>query len=156
MRPDVIVVGGGAIGLGVAWRATQRDLTTVVADPSPGTGADPRPRRGCWPHHRVHYGEVPLLGLEPRVGTPLAPNSPPNSRRPPSAPSATAPRARSRSAFDDDDVRALDALVQFQRQLDPARRAARQPRVPLARAVAVARVAAARSSPATIKSSPGR
>jgi len=117
MRPDVIVVGGGAIGLGVAWRATQRDLTTVVADPSPGTGATHAAAGMLAPITEVHYGEVPLLGLNLE-----------SARRWPdfAAELETAAECtigyRSEGtvavAFDDDDVRALDALVQFQRQLD--------------------------------------
>ncbi|MGH9211081.1 MAG: glycine oxidase ThiO [Acidimicrobiales bacterium] len=36
---DVVVVGGGAIGLASAWRLAQRGLTVEVVDPSPGGGA---------------------------------------------------------------------------------------------------------------------
>lgn len=36
---DVLVVGGGVIGLVTAWRAAQRGLRTAVADPAPGGGA---------------------------------------------------------------------------------------------------------------------
>src|SRR5881392_2321703 len=38
-RYDVLVVGGGVIGLVTAWRAAQHGLRTAVADPSPGGGA---------------------------------------------------------------------------------------------------------------------
>ena len=36
---DVVVVGGGVIGLGCAWRLAQRGLSVTVVDPSPGAGA---------------------------------------------------------------------------------------------------------------------
>lgn len=37
---DVVVVGGGVIGLACAWRATQRGLTVTLLDrSSPGAGA---------------------------------------------------------------------------------------------------------------------
>ena len=36
---DVLVIGGGVIGLAIAWRAAQRGLAVIVADPSPGQGA---------------------------------------------------------------------------------------------------------------------
>ena len=37
---DVAVIGGGAIGLGVAWRAAERGLSVVVLDPgSPGAAS---------------------------------------------------------------------------------------------------------------------
>ncbi|MYV44010.1 FAD-dependent oxidoreductase, partial [Streptomyces sp. SID1328] len=37
--PDVLVVGGGIIGLVTAWRAAGRGLTAAVVDPDPGGGA---------------------------------------------------------------------------------------------------------------------
>jgi glycine oxidase len=39
LRPDVVVVGGGAIGLASAWRLAQRGLAVTVVDPEPGSGA---------------------------------------------------------------------------------------------------------------------
>ncbi|MCA5892587.1 glycine oxidase ThiO [Isoptericola sp. NEAU-Y5] len=36
---DVVVVGGGIVGLSVAWRAARAGLTVTVLDPSPGDGA---------------------------------------------------------------------------------------------------------------------
>jgi glycine oxidase len=39
LRPDVVVVGGGAIGLASAWRLAQRGLAVTVVDPDPGSGA---------------------------------------------------------------------------------------------------------------------
>ncbi|MGW2065015.1 FAD-dependent oxidoreductase, partial [Streptomyces sp. NPDC001937] len=36
---DVLVIGGGIIGLVTAWRAAQRGLRTAVVDPDPGGGA---------------------------------------------------------------------------------------------------------------------
>ena len=36
---DVLVVGGGIIGLVTAWRAAQRGFATAVVDPEPGGGA---------------------------------------------------------------------------------------------------------------------
>jgi glycine oxidase len=38
-RVDVVVVGGGAIGLASAWRLAQRGLAVTVVDPAPGSGA---------------------------------------------------------------------------------------------------------------------
>jgi glycine oxidase len=59
---DVVVVGGGVIGLAVAWRAAQRGLRTLVLD----AGED-----GAWryaagmlaPVTEVEFGEDALLGL---------------------------------------------------------------------------------------------
>jgi glycine oxidase len=39
MTLDVVVVGGGAIGLASAWRLAQRGLAVTVVDPEPGRGA---------------------------------------------------------------------------------------------------------------------
>jgi glycine oxidase len=36
---DVIVVGGGVIGLSVSWEAARRGLSVALVDPSPGRGA---------------------------------------------------------------------------------------------------------------------
>ncbi len=36
---DVLVVGAGVIGLGIAWRCRQRGLSVTVVDPAPGSGA---------------------------------------------------------------------------------------------------------------------
>lgn len=37
--PDVVVIGGGPIGLASAWRAAQAGLGVTVCDPAPGSGA---------------------------------------------------------------------------------------------------------------------
>jgi len=117
VTPDVIIVGGGTIGLGVAWRAAQRGLAIVLADPAPGTGATHAAAGMLAPITEVHYGEVPLLGLNLE-----------SARRWPAfaaeleaaAGGSIGYRAEGTLAvaFDDDDGRALDALVRFQRQLD--------------------------------------
>ena len=39
MRVDVAVIGGGVIGLAIAWRAAQQGLRVTLADPAPGGGA---------------------------------------------------------------------------------------------------------------------
>jgi glycine oxidase len=60
---DVIVVGGGVIGLAIAWRAAQRGLTVTVLDPSPGLGASHHGAGMLAPVTEVHYGEEDLLRL---------------------------------------------------------------------------------------------
>ncbi|MFF0410012.1 glycine oxidase ThiO [Kitasatospora sp. NPDC004745] len=62
-RADVLVVGGGLIGLAVAWRAAQRGLATVVVDPSPGGGAARVAAGMLAPVTELQYGEEPLLRL---------------------------------------------------------------------------------------------
>lgn len=60
---DVLVAGGGVIGLAVAWRAAQRGLSVIVADPAPGTGASHAAAGLLAPVTELHYGETPLLAL---------------------------------------------------------------------------------------------
>ncbi|WP_338676190.1 FAD-dependent oxidoreductase [Streptomyces sp. SCSIO 30461] len=60
---DVLVVGGGIIGLVTAWRAAQRGLRTVLADPDPGGGAAQVAAGMLAAVTELHYGEETLLGL---------------------------------------------------------------------------------------------
>ncbi|WP_079166665.1 glycine oxidase ThiO [Streptomyces oceani] len=62
-HPDVLVLGGGLIGLVTAWRATQRGLRVTVADPSPGGGAARVAAGMLAPVTELHYGEEALLAL---------------------------------------------------------------------------------------------
>lgn len=61
--PDVLVVGGGVIGLVTAWRAAQRGLATTVLDPEPGGGAAQVAAGMLAAVTELHYGEQTLLGL---------------------------------------------------------------------------------------------
>ncbi len=61
--PDVIVVGGGVIGLATAWRLAQRDLTVVVVDPDPGEGASSTAAGMLAPVTELHYEGRELLAL---------------------------------------------------------------------------------------------
>ncbi|MEU8925215.1 glycine oxidase ThiO [Kitasatospora sp. NPDC048545] len=60
---DVLVIGGGIIGLAVAWRAAQRGLRTLVVDPDPGGGAARVAAGMLAPVTELQYGEEPLLRL---------------------------------------------------------------------------------------------
>lgn len=60
---DVLIVGGGIIGLVTAWRAAQRGLATVVVDPEPGGGAAQVAAGMLAAVTELHYGEQTLLGL---------------------------------------------------------------------------------------------
>ncbi|MFE9840019.1 glycine oxidase ThiO [Streptomyces sp. NPDC005551] len=61
--PDVLVVGGGIIGLVTAWRAAQRGLSTAVVDPEPGGGAAQVAAGMLAAVTELHYGEQTLLSL---------------------------------------------------------------------------------------------
>ncbi|MGX1269441.1 glycine oxidase ThiO [Streptomyces phaeoluteigriseus] len=60
---DVLVVGGGIIGLATAWRAAQRGFATAVVDPEPGGGAAQVAAGMLAAVTELHYGEQTLLGL---------------------------------------------------------------------------------------------
>ncbi|MEV3853553.1 glycine oxidase ThiO [Streptomyces sp. NPDC050095] len=62
-RTDVLVVGGGIIGLVTAWRAAQRGLSVAVVDPEPGGGAAQVAAGMLAAVTELHYGEQTLLGL---------------------------------------------------------------------------------------------
>ncbi|WP_330329993.1 glycine oxidase ThiO [Streptomyces sp. NBC_00536] len=60
---DVLVIGGGIIGLVTAWQAARRGLRTVLADPAPGGGAAQVAAGMLAAVTELHYGEETLLGL---------------------------------------------------------------------------------------------
>ncbi|MFI9587260.1 glycine oxidase ThiO [Streptomyces sp. NPDC052236] len=60
---DVLIVGGGIIGLVTAWRTAQRGLSVAVADPAPGGGAAQVAAGMLAAVTELHYGEQTLLRL---------------------------------------------------------------------------------------------
>jgi glycine oxidase len=60
---DVLVIGGGVIGLAIAWRAAQRGLQVVVADPEPGRGASFAAAGMLTPIAEAAYAERHLFEL---------------------------------------------------------------------------------------------
>jgi glycine oxidase len=60
---DVVVVGGGLIGLASAWRIAQRGVSVAVVDPAPVSAASHAAAGMLAPITEVHYGEDQLLRL---------------------------------------------------------------------------------------------
>ncbi|WP_435738825.1 glycine oxidase ThiO [Cellulosimicrobium sp. PMB13] len=60
---DVVVVGGGIVGLAVAWRAACAGLTVTVLDPSPGDGATHAAAGMLAPVTEADFGEDDALTL---------------------------------------------------------------------------------------------
>ncbi len=63
VTPDVVVAGGGAIGLAIAWQSAVRGLSVIVADPHAARGASWAAAGMLAPVTEVHYGEEQLLEL---------------------------------------------------------------------------------------------
>lgn len=61
--PDVLVVGGGIVGLVTAWRAARCGLVTALVDPEPGGGAAQVAAGMLAAVTELHYGEETLLAL---------------------------------------------------------------------------------------------
>jgi glycine oxidase len=60
---DVIIVGGGLIGLATAWRSLTRGLSVTVIDPEPARQASYVAAGMLTPVSELTYGEEPLLRL---------------------------------------------------------------------------------------------
>ena len=60
---DVAVIGGGAIGVAVAWRCAQRGMQVTVIDPDPDRGAWHTAAGMLAPVTELHYTETALLQL---------------------------------------------------------------------------------------------
>jgi glycine oxidase len=115
-KPDVIVVGGGVIGLAIAWRVAQAKLSVALVDDEPGQGASYAAAGMLAPVTEAHYGEEPLLMLNLE-----------SARRYPSfvdeLEAATGMTVGYRAsgtlvvAADDDDTAAIGELFRFEREL---------------------------------------
>ena len=62
-EPDVIIVGGGIIGLSTAWQLRQEGVEVLVLDPAPGTGASHAAAGMLAPIHEAYWGESHILRL---------------------------------------------------------------------------------------------
>jgi len=60
---DVVVIGGGVIGLATAWKVAARGLRVAVVDPEPGRGASWAAAGMLAPVSEVHHGEESILAL---------------------------------------------------------------------------------------------
>lgn len=63
MSPEVVVIGGGIIGLASAWRLAQDGARVTILDDAPGSGASNVAAGMLAPVTEVAYGEEELLAL---------------------------------------------------------------------------------------------
>ncbi len=61
--PDLVVAGGGVIGLAIAWRAARAGLAVALVDPHPGQGSSWAAAGMLGPVGEAHFGEDPLTRL---------------------------------------------------------------------------------------------
>lgn len=118
----VAIVGGGVIGLSVAWRCAQRGLAVTVYDDRAGDAAAQVAAGMLAPVTELHYGQEPLLALNLE-----------SARRWPAFAAALGEASGLDPGYlacgtlavarDTDDLRALDALHAYQSELGlPAER----------------------------------
>jgi glycine oxidase len=60
---DVAIIGGGVIGLAVAWRSAQQGLRVIIADPDPGQGATHAAAGMLTPIAEAAYAEREIFQL---------------------------------------------------------------------------------------------
>ncbi|HET9897141.1 MAG TPA: glycine oxidase ThiO [Streptosporangiaceae bacterium] len=63
VNADVLIIGGGVIGLSIAWRAAQRGMRVAIADPDPGRGASYAAAGMLTPVAEAAYAERALFEL---------------------------------------------------------------------------------------------
>jgi len=112
----VVVVGGGVIGLAIAWRAALRGLAVTVLDPAPGMGASHHGAGMLAPVTEVHYGEEDLLRLNLASAT-RYPSFVAELEEASGTPVGYRATGTLAVAFDADDKAALDDLHGYQSSL---------------------------------------
>lgn len=60
---DVLVIGGGVVGLSIAWRAAAEGLSVIIADPDPGQGATHAAAGMLTPIAEAAYAEREIFAL---------------------------------------------------------------------------------------------
>ncbi|NHC43831.1 glycine oxidase ThiO [Motilibacter aurantiacus] len=113
---DVVVTGGGLVGLAVAWRTAQRGLRVSVVDEAPGTGASYAAAGMLAPVAEAAYGEEALLALA-RLSLERYPAFVAEVERAGGLPVGLRTAGTLLVGFDEDDLRALLALHDFHREL---------------------------------------
>jgi len=114
--PDVIIIGGGLIGMGVAWRTAQAGADVTVIDPTPGAGASHVAAGMVAPVTELHYGEEALLRLNLESSS-MFPAFAAEVEDVTGLPSGFHPAGTLAVAMDRDDLAALSDLYDFQRSL---------------------------------------
>jgi glycine oxidase len=113
---DVLVLGGGIIGLASAWRLAQAGASVTMLDPSPASGASNVAAGMIAPVTEAHYGEEALLGLNLQSAT-AWPGFARELEEAAGLPVGYDSSGTLAIAFDPSDKAALDELHRFQDKL---------------------------------------
>jgi glycine oxidase len=127
---DVVVVGGGLIGLAIGWRAAEAGLRVAIVDPRPAGGASDVAAGMLAPVTEVEYAGQPLLALN-LASARLYPSFAASLEEASGRPAGYRQTGTLAVALDADDRAELRELLAFQRELGldsawlPAREARR-------------------------------
>lgn len=113
---DVVVVGGGVIGLSVAWRAAGQGWSVAVCDPAPGQGASWAAAGMIAPSTEARWGEEALHALS-QASAAGWPEFAGELESETGASVGLSAEGTLSVAFDHDDYSALGEFVEVQRQL---------------------------------------
>jgi glycine oxidase len=113
---NVVVVGGGVIGLSIAWRAAGRGMAVTVVDPQLGGAASGVAAGMLAPVTEVHYGEEAMLALNLRSSH-LYPDFVAELEEASGCTTGYRASGTLTVARDTDDMAAVDELVAYQRGL---------------------------------------
>lgn len=116
MSADVAVVGGGVIGLSVAWKAAAAGMSVTVYDPEPGRGASWAAAGMLAPSTEARYGEEALSTLS-RVSAQQWPTFAAELEEAAGRPVGLRTEGAISVAFDADDYCALVEAVRAQREM---------------------------------------
>ncbi|MGH8972330.1 MAG: glycine oxidase ThiO [Acidimicrobiia bacterium] len=115
-RSDVVIIGGGVIGLAVAWRAARAGLAVTLADDDPAGGASHAAAGMLCPVTEAHYGEEALLALN-LASARSWPSFTAELEEASGRPVGYRSEGTLAVAFDDDDLRVLEELHRYHVEL---------------------------------------
>ena len=113
---DVVVAGGGLIGLAVAWRAALGGVAVTVVDDAPGTGSSRAAAGMLAPVTEASYGEERLLALT-RASLQRYPSFVAELQDASGLPVGLRTAGTLQVGFDADDLAAVAQLHHYQREL---------------------------------------
>jgi glycine oxidase len=116
-RSDVVVIGGGVIGLSIAWRVARTGVSVTVVDPTPGQGASWVAAGMLAPVTEAHYREEAVLRLN-LASAERYPSFVADLEDATGLPVGYRACGTLAVAYDGDDKARLDDLHAFQRRLD--------------------------------------